>query len=96
MISLAALLLATAIAVGLYQGRTETNPRTRAFTAALFLAVSNLLACWPYFVVGDPSSWPRTYVSGLLFTGWASFLVHSLPFLLAWQVGRWIWRSRTA
>ena len=88
MTALAVLLLVIAIAVGLYQGRNETNARTCVLTAALFLGVSNLLACWPYFVSGDPSSWPRTYITGLLFTGWVSFAIHVVPFIGAYLSGK--------
>jgi hypothetical protein len=85
----AILLFALAIAVGAYEGRTEANLSTRIITGLGLLAVSNLLACWPYFVVDVPSSWPRTFVTGLLFTGWVSLIVHVAPFLLAWRVAKW-------
>src|SRR5262245_5833699 len=81
MIALAFLLLTIAIVLGLHQGLIDSTPITRVTTAAVLLAVSNLLACWPYFVPEEPSSWVRTYGTGLLFTGWASLGIHVLPFV---------------
>src|SRR5262245_37247972 len=81
---LAILMLAIAVVVGAYQGSLDTRPVTVIVTATVVLGISNLLACWPDFVVDQPLSWPRTYVSGLLFTGCVSLVVHVLPFCLAW------------
>lgn len=87
---IAVLLFIVSVAVGVYQGRVETNLFTRIATGLALLTLSNSIACWPYFGA-DPSSWLRTYVTGLLQTGLASLAFHVVPFFLAWHVSKRMW-----
>ena len=86
MVSLVLLFLVAA-AVGLYQGRIKATPLTRAVTAVVLLGVSNLLASWPWFI-DDPSTWIRTYYTGLFQTGLLSLAVHVVPFFVAYYIAR--------
>ncbi len=96
MVTARALLLAVvAIAVGLYQGRIKTSGTAAGSTALGLMGTSNLLACWPYFVAGEPTSWVRTYLTGLLATGLASLLIHVAPFLITWYLAKRFWKRST-
>lgn len=86
MMEIATLLLICAVALGFYQGRS--NPRTLIVVASgiTMMGVSNLLASWPWFT-NDPSTWALTYASGLVQTGAGSFVIHVLPFIIAYLLG---------
>ncbi len=93
---LAILLLVGAVASGIHQGRVAARSVTVAFTAVAVLGISNLLASWPWFVADQPQTWPQTYLSALAFTGLASFLVHVVPFGLAWYFAKRFRASRSS
>lgn len=89
MMTLGIVLFAVAVVLGLCQGRLETTAATRTITGVALLAVSNLLCSWPYFVK-DPDTWLTTYATEFMWTGAVSLIVHVVPFLVAWRVGKWL------
>ena len=86
MMVIATLIFICAVAIGFLEGRSK--PRTLIVVASgiAIMGVSNLAANWPWFT-SDPSTWARTYAYGLLQTGVLSFVVHLLPFTIAYLLG---------
>ena len=84
----AMVLVAVAIAAGVSEARLGSSPTVVALSALTLLLLSNLVACWPYFIAEAPSSWLHTYSTGLLATGTLSVALHVVPFLLSWFLVR--------
>jgi len=78
---IAILIFIGAAALGFYEGRKRSPTLIVVISGITILGISNLAASWPWFT-GDPSTWTRTYSSGLLHAGMVLFIVHVLPFIL--------------
>jgi hypothetical protein len=85
---LAMLLVVIAVGVGIHEGRRGTRFALVAGTGLAIMALSNLLASWPWFVPDQPRTWWHTYVTGLAFMGAASAVVHVVPFGVACCLAR--------
>ena len=83
----ALLLLTAAVLLGRLHAQSRATALTRTSTALSLWGASNLLVCLPFFSA-DPATWFETFFSGLLFTGWFSFLVHSVPYLTAYRFSK--------
>jgi hypothetical protein len=85
--AIAILIFICAVALGFYEGRLRPRTLIVVVSGTAIMAVSNLGASWPWFTT-DPSTWARTYYSGLLQTGAGSLVIHVLPFIFAYLIGK--------
>ena len=76
-----------AVMIGIYEGSRRLPTLFVVLSGIAIMGVSTLAASWPWFT-DDPGTWMRTYLSGLVQTGSLWFVVHVLPFVIAYFIAR--------
>jgi uncharacterized membrane protein len=86
-------LIGLGIAIGIYQARTAATLRKTIVTAVGLLALANFGASWEFFS-SDPKSWFHTFADVFVYSGFFSFVLVVLPYLLAFSVTQGLWQQK--
>ena len=84
--TVAILIFIGAVTLGFWEGRSGSRVLVVVVSGIAIMGVSNLAANWQWFG-SDPSTWARTYGTGLLQIGVRLALMHLVPFFTAFLIG---------